>query len=306
MIFKNFEKLIQLKGHMGSVYALEKGMEPHLFFSGSGDHFVVQWNLQTLDSGELIVKASAIVYSLRLVASQNILLVGTSTGGVHVIDLNTRKELRLLQYHQQGIFDIQFSEKNNLLVLAAGDGVISFCSLDDLSLIKQIKLCDQKLRSAAFNFSENKIAVGCGDGKVVLIELEKYSVESSLQAHKENWSCNVVKFLSDEILLSGGRDALLNVIGIDQHQMKIVNALPAHNYAIYDIQLSDDGNYFATSSRDKSIKIWDAKSFQFIQKLDAEKLGGHINSVNKILWSSYNDYIISGSDDRSLMVWEQA
>ncbi|MEO8148287.1 MAG: WD40 repeat domain-containing protein [Bacteroidia bacterium] len=303
MISPNFEKLIQLKGHTGSVYALEKGIAPHLFFSGGGDHLVVQWNLQTLDAGEVLVQASAIVYSLRLIASQNILLVGTSTGGVHVIDLNTRKELRLLQYHQQGIFDIQFSEKNNLLVLVAGDGVISFCKLNDLSLIKQIKLCDQKLRSAAFNKSENILAVGCGDGKVVLIEVENLTVLNSLQVHKENWSCNVVKFLSDTILLSGGRDAILNVIEIVNNEMRISENIAAHNYSIYDIQFSDDGKNLATASRDKSIKIWSTKDFRFIQKLDIEK-GGHINSVNKILWSGYNNYIISGSDDRSLIVWE--
>ncbi len=301
-----YSKLIQLKGHTGSVYALEKGMEPNLFFSGSGDHLVVQWNLQTVDAGEVIVKASAIVYSLRLLAAQHILLVGTSTGGVHVIDLNTRKEIRLLQYHQQGIFDIQYSEKNNLLVLAAGDGVISLCRLSDFSLIKQIKLCDQKLRSVAFNSSENKIAVGCGDGKVVLISIENLSVENSLQAHKENWSCNVVKFLSDQLLLSGGRDAIMNVVSIDDSNLVVSEIIAAHNYAIYDIKLAPDGNYFATASRDKSVKIWHAKNYQFIQKLDAEKSGGHINSVNKILWSPFNEYIISGSDDRSLMIWEHA
>ena len=115
-----------------------------------------------------------------------------------------------------------------------------------------------------------------------------------------------MKFLSDEILLSGGRDAIMNAIAIDDGNLAVKEIVAAHNYAVYDIQFSENGKYFATASRDKSIKIWDAKDFQFIQKLDAEKLGGHINSVNKILWSSYNDYIISGSDDRSLMVWEQA
>lgn len=301
-----YSKLIQLKGHSGSVYALENGMEPHLFFSAGGDFFVVQWNLQTLDAGEVIVKAPAIIYSLRLIPSQNTLLIGTATGGFHVIDLNTRKEIRLLQYHQQGIFDIQYSEKNNLLVLAAGDGVISLCRLSDFSLIKQIKLCDQKLRSVTFNSSENKIAVGCGDGKVVLISIENLSVENSIQVHKENWSCNTVKFLSDQLLLSGGRDAIMNVIAIEDNNLVVSEIIAAHNYAIYDIKLSPDGNYFATASRDKSIKIWQTKNYQFIQKLDAEKSGGHINSVNKILWSPYHEYIISGSDDRSLMVWEHA
>lgn len=299
-----FEKLIQLSGHNGSVYALENGAEPHLFFSGSGDNLVVQWDLKSLDAGTVLVQASATVYSLRLLAAQNILLVGTATGGVHVVDLLTRKEQRLLQYHTQGIFDIQFSVKHNLLVLAAGDGVISFCRLDDFSLIKQLKLCDQKLRSLTFNADENLLAVGCGDGSIVLMDAANLSINNRLQAHKENWSCNVVKFLSDTVLLSGGRDAIMNVIDCNIAELKITNAIAAHNYAIYDIQFAPDDNYFATASRDKSVKIWDAKTLTVMQKLDLAKAAGHANSVNKILWSSYNNYIISGSDDRSLIVWE--
>lgn len=298
-----FEKLIQLSGHNSAVYAVEKGLEAEQFFSGSGDNLVVQWNLKSLDAGTVLVQASATVYCLRLIAAQNSLLVGTSTGGVHVVDLVTRKEQRLLQYHTQGIFDIQFSAKNNLLVLAAGDGVISFCSLNDFSLIKQIKLCNQKLRSVAFNADENRLAVGCGDGSIVLMDAANLSIISRLQAHKENWSCNVVTFLSDTVLLSGGRDAMMNVIVCSANELKITQAIAAHNYAIYAIQFSIDGKYFATASRDKSIKIWDAKTFGVIQKLDNTK-AGHLNSVNKILWSRYNDYLISASDDRSLIVWE--
>ena len=64
--------------------------------------------------------------------------------------------------------------------------------------------------------------------------------------------------------------------------------------------------WFASASRDKSIKIWDPRNFKLLKVIDASKKGmnAHINSVNKLLWLSYNNYLVSASDDRSIMVWE--
>ncbi len=297
----NFEKLIQLNGHTSPVYAMENGVEKNTFFSGGGDHLIVQWNLDTMAAGIVVAKTSATIYSLKLIADQQLLLAGTSTGFLHIIDLKAREELRLLHYHQQGIFDIQVSKKNNLLVLVGGDGLVSFCELDDFSLLKQMQLCEHKLRSAAFNSDESLLAVGCGDGTIAFIEIPSMQLVNRIAAHKPNWSCNIVKFIDNTTLLSGGRDAILNIINVAAFE--ITQTIPAHNYSIYDIQLSPDKNYFATASRDKSIKIWDMKTFGFVQKLDATS-NGHLNSVNKILWSEYKNYIISGSDDRSLIIWK--
>jgi len=30
----------------------------------------------------------------------------------------------------------------------------------------------------------------------------------------------------------------------------------------------------------------------------------HQNSVNKLIWSTYNNYLISAGDDRAIMIWE--
>ena len=298
----NFEKLIQLCGHNSAIYALENGLAANTFYSGSGDQLIVEWNLETLAAGVVIAKTSAIVYSIKLLGVPQLLMAGTSTGAVHIIDLKTRKEVRLLQYHQQGIFDIQISEKNNLLVLVSGDGLISFCKLDDFSLLKQMQLCNHKLRSAAISPDEKIIAVGCGDGTIAFIEVASLKLQHQIPAHQTDYSCNTVKYVDDTILLSGGRDAILNVI--DASGFAILQSIPAHNYSIYDIQFSSDKKYFATASRDKSIKIWNTATFGFVQKIEGVTAGGHLNSVNKLVWSKFNNYLTSGSDDRSIIIWQ--
>jgi WD40 repeat protein len=53
-------------------------------------------------------------------------------------------------------------------------------------------------------------------------------------------------------LLSGSRDAQLKVWDLSTFSLK--ENIPAHLFAIYDIEYSPNENYFATASRDKSIK----------------------------------------------------
>ncbi|MGZ0017666.1 WD40 repeat domain-containing protein [Yeosuana sp. AK3] len=42
----------------------------------------------------------------------------------------------------------------------------------------------------------------------------------------------------------------------------------------------------------------------FLVQIDKEKHDGHLYSVNKLIWSTYNNYLISAGDDRTIIIWE--
>ena len=295
-------KKSQLTGHTGAVYALENSLDENKFFSGSSDCIVAEWDLANPEAGQMLANVPHIIYSLKLIPGKKILLTGQSAGGIHVIDLLTRKEIRLLQYHQSAVFDITFSETYNFLFSVAGDGTFSVSTLDGFSLIKTIKLADEKLRSISVHPLQNEIAIGCGDGSICIIELPSLVQKKRWLAHQSKFSVNTVQYTPDgNFLLSGSRDAHLNIFDV-KNNYELVKSIPAHNYAVYSIVFSPDKKYFATASRDKTVKIWDAENFDVLKRLDKEKSNGHLNSVNTLLWK--NDYLISGSDDRSIIIWE--
>jgi WD40 repeat protein len=59
---------------------------------------------------------------------------------------------------------------------------------------------------------------------------------------------------------------------------------------------------FATASRDKTIKLWDFSSGRLLKVLDTVRYGGHVNSVNRLLW--VDNVLLSASDDRTVSIWE--
>jgi WD40 repeat protein len=80
-------------------------------------------------------------------------------------------------------------------------------------------------------------------------------------------------------------------------------SIVAHLYAINHLSFSPNGKYFATCSMDKSIKIWETNTFKLLKVIDKARHAGHGTSVNKLFWSGYRNQLISGSDDRTISIW---
>ena len=115
-------------------------------------------------------------------------------------------------------------------------------------------------------------------------------------------SSNIVRFSPDgKFLLTGGRGVNLNIWQVSDYKIK---SIPAHEWAIYDIVYSPDSNLLDTASRDKTLKIWDSKKFELLKVINKDNYDGHLNSVNKLTWSTYNNYLISAGEDRAIIIWE--
>ncbi len=292
-----------LSGHTGSVYALASDGQKRCF-SGGSDRLIAEWNLEKPEEGLVLAKVNDIVYSILPLNSQH-MLVGQASGGIHVINLETRQEERLLQYHKSGIFNLGYAATSGLIFSLSGDGELGIMDVEHFELNRVLSLGGGKLRDFSMNREESIIALGSGDGRVRIFMLPEWKEIASWQAHQVGFSTNAVCFSPDgRWLLTGSRDAYLNVYDV-MDGFKLLHQIPAHNYAIYTISYSPDGKVFATASRDKTIKIWDAETFEVIQRIDKDRSQGHVNSVNKLIWHPGNGQLISASDDRSVMVWKR-
>jgi WD40 repeat protein len=287
-------------GHTGGVYDLIQTSDKS-FLSASGDRLVVSWNIDQPEQGNLIARASDSIYAICYLADNNELLIGQAKGEIHVIDLSTNQEKKLLKTNDKGVFSIVENKLKHKIYVLGGDGVLSVLSSADYSLIFKQKISTMKLRSVFFDEELNKTFVGCGEGMFYVFDDDTMEVTYSNQLSKQGFSVNAIINYTDEILLCGGRDAHLR--WVDKKDYTVVNAIPAHNYAIYKIGFSPDKKLFATASRDKTLKIWDADTNQVIQRIEHSN-DGHLNSVNTLLWMD-DSVLVSAGDDRSINIWKK-
>lgn len=299
----NAKLVSELKGLDGSVYSLEKAALPNSIYSGSSDQLVVEWDLEEMQPKKAVASLPSRSYALKYIFEFNLLIVGNYTGGMHVIDLNLGKETRLFQLHSKTIYNIEYDEQRKRIISLSGDGSYAVWSLPNFDLLFHQVLTPLKVRSAAFRKDKDEMAIGCGDGTIRIIHTETFEELVKLEGHETGYSVNCLAYTPNgKQLISGSRDARLAFWDLT-HGYELINKIPAHNYAIYSIVFHPTEPFFATGSMDKTIRIWQLGKMRPLKTID-RSIDGHVNSVNKLLWSDFNDYLISTGDDRSIKVWQ--
>jgi WD40 repeat protein len=300
MIRPTVEKLHTLRGHSDCVYTLVAGPSEHEFFSAGGDGFVVMWDLHKPETGRLIAKVSASVYALHFDKASNELIIGQNYEGIQIVNVKEMKVIGSVKITSAAIFDIQ--RIGNDIFVATGDGVVIVVDRQTMAVRKHIKASDKSARTMAIDASTNQLAVGYSDNNIRLFGLRSFEPKALIKGHEN--SVFTLQFQGvNADLISAGRDANFKVWdGENNYQPK--HSVVAHMFAINHLDFSPDNKHFVTCSMDKSIKIWDAQNYKLLKVIDKSRHAGHGTSVNRLLWTDYQNQVISASDDRTLSVWQ--
>jgi WD40 repeat protein len=293
-------KLHTLTGHNDCIYALREGADPRFFFTGAGDGMVVEWDLDHPKDGKLLARLPHSVYALEVDPKRNTLIVGHNYEGIHVIDLNEKKESWSLKLGTAAIFDLKiFGDE---LYVATGDGVLFVVDLESRAIKKHIKLSTKSIRVLAIAPSKKLLALGFSDHSIQILDLAQGAAPiARLEGHSN--SVFALDFSpGEEVLVSGGRDACLKFWNTNSYFLE--ENIVAHLYAINYLSFREDGKYLVTCSMDKSLKIWDSTSRNLLKVIDKARNAGHGTSINKVFWSTYSGVIVSVSDDRTIAIWQ--
>jgi WD40 repeat protein len=286
-----------LSGHREPVYTLQRSSVDQLFFSAAGDGMIVQWDQQDPEKGQLIARLPNSVYALHFYPRTEILIAGHNYEGIHLLDWKNKQEIASLQMTKSAIFDIQ--SVDNFLLIGAGDGEVTCVDVENLTIVRKVKASDKSARTIAVNPVTGDIAVGYSDNFIRVFD-SSFILKKEWKAHDN--SVFTVRYTPDwNYLISGSRDARLKVWDVSADYNQAAQVV-AHLYAINHLDFSPDGKL--TCSMDKSIKVWDTSALQLLKVIDKARHAGHGTSVNKLLWTSYHNQLVSASDDRTISLWQ--
>jgi WD40 repeat protein len=288
-------------GHLSSVYALAVGKLQNQFFSAGGDGWLVEWDLNQPELGHLIAKTDVNIFSIAYDEKREWSMAGDMYGGLHWINLKSRKNFKSSQFHQKGIFGIKQLNDNILLTLG-GEGSLGIWDIEKNSLTAAIEISPNSLRAVAFHSTKPELAIASSDKNIYIIDSVEFKVIKKIEnAHLQ--SVFSIEYSPDgKFLLSGGRDAFLRIWDIDQNYLGLPTD-PAHLFTINSIALHPELPVFATASRDKTIKIWSLENFSLLKVIDNIRYGAHNKSVNHIKWLDAST-LLSCSDDRTIVHWD--
>jgi WD40 repeat protein len=294
------KQIAKLTGHKGSIYTIVQGSEPQKVLSGAGDGWVIEWDLTNPEIAKVVAKVETNIFSMVYLKSKNWLAVGNMFGGLHWVDLNKKTDLKNIAFHEKGIFDI--IEIDDHIYTVGGDGKLAKWNIETQEVVESIQLTNKSLRSIDYDDLGKRFVIGASDYSIYFLDIN-LNIKHKIESAHEN-SIFTTKFVNKgTTLFSGSRDAHLKVWDLNEN-FKNIKSQPAHLFTINNIAFHPTEPIFATASRDKMIKIWDLNNYKLLKVIDVIKFGGHINSVNKLLWSTFNNLLISVSDDRTVIVWK--
>lgn len=287
-----FKHKTTLNGHLGAVFGLCTGPGQG-FFSVGGDGYAVFWPNESHGNGELIARSNKALYCCHYLPHQNMLVCGGLEGILYFIDLNQKKIISSVQTGQLPIYSI--SNNSTHLLTAHGDGNLVFWTMDSFAIEYKLQLSRQAIRTILQD--NDFFYAGASDGNIYQINTEIQKIDHFFQAHEMS-VFTLAK--SGNMLYSGGRDALLKIWDTQQNDL-CQTSVNAHMGTINSLCFVDD--WLISAGRDKIIRIWEKDGLLAESKSSFDN--GHFHSVNKVINHPLSKELISCSDDKSIILWEQ-
>jgi WD40 repeat protein len=296
------EKYAQLNGHKGAVYAVSPADSPNHVFTVGSDGIIARWDIENSISSGALAQVQAPVFSLLYCGPTKTVWAGREDGGLHVIDTVLKRETKLFKNHEKGVFSI--IKSSDKIYTSGGDGTIAVTDIYSLRTVQLFKASDKKVRGLYYSENKALLYTASADGMVRGFSDTGLSAKLVVEWGAHDEAANTIAQLSDDVLITGGRDARLKLWDISTGIPLLLENIPAHNYAIYQIQVLKELGIFITCSRDKTIKIWDLETLQVLKRINRVDTLGHKNSVNSFVYFKENKNLISVGDDGAVMVWK--
>lgn len=294
MLTRNSER----SGHRAAIYDL--ALSPTGFYSAAADGFIVHWHLEDVDFGEVVAQVEGGKFLCLTTLEDGGIVTGALDGGVHWLYPGNEERNLHVAHHTLGVFAIL--RIGNEVFTAGGDGVLTRWNATTGRTMESLPLSPNSLRSIAYHPQDDLLAVGASDGKVYLLHREGMLLINSHLANEPSVFC--LAFPQDSSatrLISGGRDARLHFFNLSSPE-EPPRIIDAHNSTINALAFSPNGRYLATASRDKTVKLWDATTWELLKVAEVVRDRGHVNSVNTLLWLN-DELLVTAGDDRRVLGW---
>lgn len=225
---------------------------------------------------------------------------------IRLWSVKTARQLERLDGHTDGVRSLAFSPDGELLASGSCDNTVRLWGLASKQSVVRLQGHRGGVRSLAFSPTGAQLATGALDATVRLWEVSSGRPRTQLVGHRG--LIRTLAFSPRGDLLASGSDDCTVCLWDLQSGLSIAR-LEGHDSRVYCVAFSPDGAVLASGSADRTIRIRPVAGItpmglevERVHRL--QRLEGHEAEVLSLAFTPDGETLISGSNDRSLRVWD--
>ncbi len=232
------------------------------------------------------------------VQGTGVLAAGDMDGHLYWLDTVENKIIKRSAFHKGSIMDLVFG-KNDSLFSVSTDGYLYKWNATDMVPYISVRISTQGLRCICYDQVADLLYIGASDNNIYVIEGQSLQIIHVItQAHDNSVFC--IEIIDENTIISGGRDAICHIWDTKDYSKK--ETISAHWFTVNKIVSMPEISAFATASRDKTWRLWHAGDCSLLKSIDVQK-GGHVHSVNTMVWIPEGKLILTAGDDRMIRMF---
>jgi hypothetical protein len=225
---------------------------------------------------------------------------GNSDNAIQIFDATTGDPVGApLAGHTDGVLSVRFSPDGRQLVSGSYDNTARLWDLATHSTVQQFKGHSWYVWAADFSPDASRIVTAGQDGQAIVWETWTAMRDHLIALGKDPQKDEMPKATPDSPIYGK------------------LTSFTGHTGPVYSARFSPDGKLVATGGYDKLVMVWNPNEVQPIdigKRLDrkpdarpaAVRLAGHDEAVRTVSFSPKGQFVLSGSDDHTVRVWDPA
>eukprot|EP01130_Rhizamoeba_saxonica_P002527 TRINITY_DN12314_c0_g1_i1.p1 TRINITY_DN12314_c0_g1~~TRINITY_DN12314_c0_g1_i1.p1 ORF type:complete len:495 (-),score=106.37 TRINITY_DN12314_c0_g1_i1:169-1653(-) len=284
----------ECKGHSNWVLCVVWSPDGRKLASGSMDKTIRIWDPTTGEQLQRYTGHRECITSiswepLHQNAEGNRFVSASRDGTARVWDATKRLCVRSLGAHTESITCVKWGGEG-LIYTASQDTTIKVWSANEGKLVRVLKGHGHWVNTLSLN-TDYVLRTGAYDHTGVSYDNPIEAQEKALERY------NAVKGPGPEKLVSGSDDHTCYLWEPSVSKQPLTR-MTGHGKLINIVSFSPDGNYIASASFDKNIKLW-ASNGRYVTTFR-----GHVGEVYQLSWSADSRMFVTGSKDSTLKVWD--
>ena len=294
----NGDNYNDLQGHEGAVRSLAFVPGSAVFYSSGNDGKILRWDLNgNTKSYRTLINNNFFNRSMTISSNGRWLACGTTTSGIQLFNLNTANNIpEILQGHKNWVEALAFTPDSKGLYSASIDKSIMYWDLIAGTNSVFLTLPSTNVKCLAVSPNGRYILGGTDDGRLIRWNMDTKEQTVLFQSDKNT-------IFAIAINSTGSRIAFVDKNGslrlLDARSNSVARVISAHTVRILDVKFSPDDRQIATSSMDKTVKIWDAVSLTNRPII----INKHNTWVLSVAFSPDGKYLVSSSEDGNIYYW---